>query len=135
MSKAANTDEPRRFSKVRKCATRISDPKSIESLVWRHKNGTICHVKNKIFENQFWFYHKAWLPSLAFSFLPGILLALCHCSGAALMDRAIEIKGLSGWKSKVNKTAWWQGCRWLLQVFQQNEQQFILEQPIGFWLD
>lgn len=47
------------------------------------------------------------------------------------MDRAIEIKGLSGWKSKVNKTAWWQGCRWLLQVFQQNEQQFILEQPIG----
>lgn len=78
---------------------------------------------------------KAWLPSLALSFLPGILLALCHCSGAALTNRAIEIKTLSGWKGKVNKTAWWQGCRWLLKVFQQNEQQFILEWPTEFWLN
>lgn len=78
---------------------------------------------------------KAWLPSLAFSFLPGILLALCHCSGAALMDRAVEIKGLSGWKGKLNKTAWWEGCRWLLKVLQQNEQQFILEQPVEAWLN
>lgn len=51
------------------------------------------------------------------------------------MDRAVEIKGLTGWKGKVNKTAWCQGCRWLLKVLQQNEQLFVLEQPIEFWLN
>lgn len=51
MSKPANTGELKSFLKVRKCATRISDPQSIESLVGRHKNETICHLRNKIFEN------------------------------------------------------------------------------------
>lgn len=54
----------------------------------------------------------------------------CCTDGQSCWD-----KGLSGWKGKVNKTAWWKGCRWLLEVFQQNEQQFILEQPREFWLN
>lgn len=85
MSKPANTGELKSFLKVRKYATRILDPKSIASLVGRHKMKPYVILETKYLRINSFFYTpiKAWLPILAFPFLPGLLLALCHHSGAA----------------------------------------------------
>lgn len=73
---------------------------------------------------------KFSLLILASDIISPLPLLRCHTDGQNCSN-----KGLFGWKGKVNKTAWWKGCRWLLEVFQQNEQQFILEQPREYWLN
>lgn len=96
-----------------------------------------CHLRNQIFENQFWFYHSCQSLASQFSLL---ILARDIISPLPFFRSCTDgqscwNKAISGWKGKVNKTAWWEGCRWLLKVLQQNENQFILEQPIESWLN